>query len=128
MKWQTAMIIGAGGCLGAISRAYIGQVVSSKLPHSLPLGTLSVNLIGSLIMGILMALALHSTYLSSSWKSFLTTGFLGALTTYSTFAIESILLIEGGMYLWAWLNVVLNVIGTITMAGGGYFLVSFLMK
>ena len=61
-------------------------------------------------------------------KSFLTTGLLGALTTYSTFAMESFLLIQGGSLLLAGLNITLNVFGTIFMASGGYYLIQSIFK
>jgi CrcB protein len=61
-------------------------------------------------------------------KSFLSTGILGALTTYSTFAIESFLLLEGGHIMLAMANVSLNAIGTIFMAGGGFYLVKYFIK
>ena len=59
-------------------------------------------------------------------KSFLSTGILGALTTYSTFAIESFLLLEGGSIFLAFLNISLNVFGTIIMAGAGYMLIKYI--
>jgi len=128
MSWQTILAIGSGGFLGAILRAYLNGVISHKLPHDLPFGTLGVNLIGSFIMGVLIAYFMYTTVLSVHMKSFLTTGVLGALTTYSTFAIESFLLIKGGSISLAFLNVFLNAIGTIFMAGSGYYLVHSLFK
>ena len=61
-------------------------------------------------------------------KSFLTTGLLGALTTYSTFAMETFWLLEGGSILLALTNMALNVFGTILMAGGGFYLISNFFK
>jgi CrcB protein len=128
MSWQTILAIGSGGFIGAILRAYLNGLISHKLPHDLPYGTLGVNLIGSFIMGVLIAYFMHSTLFSVHMKSFLTTGVLGALTTYSTFAIESFLLIKGGSMSLAFLNISLNAIGTIVMAGSGYYLVHSLFK
>jgi CrcB protein len=122
MSWQTILAIGSGGFIGAVSRAYINGFISHRVPHELPFGTLGVNLLGSFIMGCLVAYFMYSS-LPIHLKSFLTTGFLGALTTYSTFAIESFLLLEGGSFVLALTNMALNVFGTVIMAGSGYFLV-----
>jgi len=125
MSWQTIIAIGSGGFIGAILRVYINGIISHKLPHDLPFGTLGVNLIGSFIMGCLIAYFMYSTLFSVHMKSFLTTGILGALTTYSTFAIESFLLLKGGSLTLAFLNMSLNALGTVFMAGSGYYLVNY---
>ena len=128
MSWQTILAIGSGGFIGAILRAYLNGIISHKVPHALPFGTLGINLIGSFIMGVLVAYFMHSTFFSIHVKSFLSTGILGALTTYSTFAIESFLLFEGGSIALGITNMLLNVIGTVLMAASGYFLVDRLFK
>jgi len=128
MSWQTILAIGSGGFIGAVLRAYLNGVISHKLPHALPFGTLGVNLIGSFIMGVLVAYFMHSAFFGIHTKSFLSTGILGALTTYSTFAIESFLLFEGGSIILGATNMLLNVVGTVIMAGSGYFLVEKFFK
>jgi len=128
MSWQTILAIGSGGFIGAILRSYLNGVISAKIPHDLPYGTLGVNLLGSFIMGCLVAYFMYTTMFSIHAKSFLTTGILGALTTYSTFAIESFLLLEGGSFVLAFTNMALNVFGTVFMAGSGYFLVNSFFK
>jgi len=128
MSWQTILAIGSGGFIGAVLRAYLNGVINSKVPHILPFGTLGVNLLGSFIMGSLFAYFMYTNLLSIHMKSFLTTGLLGALTTYSTFAMESFFLIQGGSLLLAGLNIILNVFGTIFMASGGYYLVQSIFK
>lgn len=126
LSWQTILAIGLGGFLGAISRAYAVHFTNKYIPLEFPLGILLVNLLGSFIIGILFAYFSHYT-VSINLKAFLTTGFLGALTTYSTFAIESYLLFGTSIYL-ALTNIVLNLFGTIIAAGGGYKLLHFLIK
>jgi CrcB protein len=131
MSWQTLLAIGAGGFIGAILRAYLNGLVSHHFPHTLPFGTLSVNLVGSLMIGILFAVFANTTQsslLSVEMKSFLTTGVLGALTTYSTFAMESFFLLQGGSYLLAAANMSLNLFGTVLMAGLGFSMTSALFK
>ena len=128
MSWQTILAIGSGGFLGAVLRVYLSGLINHKLPHDLPFGTLGVNLIGSFIMGMLVAYFMYTNFFSLHTKSFLSTGVLGALTTYSTFAIESVLLLQGGHIAFALLNMLLNTIGTVLMAGSGFYLLKLFLK
>jgi len=127
MSWQTILAIGSGGFIGAVLRSYLNGLISHRVPHDLPYGTLGVNLIGSFAMGILVAYFMYSTLFSLNMKSFLSTGILGALTTYSTFAIESFLLLEGGHLLLALANISLNAFGTVFMAGSGFYIIKYLI-
>ena len=128
MSWQTILAIGSGGFIGAVLRAYLNGVISHRMPHELPFGTLGVNLVGSFIMGILIAYFMYTTIFPMHVKSFLTTGILGGLTTYSTFAIESFLLLNSGQIALAVANISLNAFGSIFMAGGGFFLAKFFLR
>ncbi|MDA7817175.1 fluoride efflux transporter CrcB [Sulfurimonas sp.] len=128
MSWQTILAIGSGGFLGAILRAYLNGLISHRVPHDLPYGTLGVNLIGSFIMGIFIAYFMYTTIFSIHTKSFISTGILGALTTYSTFAIESFILIKGGHILLAFLNMSFNTFGTVIMASSGFYVARFLIN
>jgi fluoride exporter len=128
MSWQTILAIGSGGFIGAVLRAYFNGLISHRLPHDLPFGTLGVNLVGSFIMGLLIAYFMYTSIFSLHAKSFLSTGILGALTTYSTFAIESFLLLEGGHILLALANISLNAFGTVFMAGGGFYIAKYFLK
>ncbi|MCJ7765138.1 MAG: CrcB family protein, partial [Thiovulaceae bacterium] len=106
-------------------------LTAHHFPHTLPFGTLSVNLVGSLMIGILLAIYANTTQdslLSTEMRSFLSTGLLGALTTYSTFAMESFFLLQGGSYLLAAANMAFNLFGTILMAGLGFSFTSSLFK
>ncbi len=128
MSWQTILAIGSGGFIGAVLRVYMNGLISHKVPHVLPFGTLGINLIGSFIMGLLIAYFMHSTLFSVHAKSFLTSGILGGFTTYSAFAIESFLLLEGGHILLALANISLNALGTVFMAGSGFYIVKYFFK
>ena len=126
MNSLTIIAVASGGAIGAILRLLINGVVNKHFVHILPLGTLAVNLLGSFIIGMLFAYFHLNTSLSPHLKTFMVTGILGALTTYSTFAIESFFLLESGDYIHAFANMALNLFGTILLAGIGYlFILNF---
>lgn len=125
-SWQTALAVGSGGFVGATLRFYVGVVVARNFPNELPLATLGVNIVGSFLIGILVAIFI--TYTPSSLiKLFLITGFLGALTTYSTFAIESFFLLNSSLWIGV-INIVLNLVGSILAAGIGYKLIIYFLR
>jgi len=128
MNLMTIIAVASGGAIGATLRLLINGTVNKHFVHALPLGTLAVNFIGSFIIGMLFAYFHLNTSLSPHLKTFMVTGILGALTTYSTFAIESFFLLEAGDYTHAFLNMALNVFGTILLAGLGYLLILNLTK
>ena len=120
MNLFTIIAVASGGAIGALLRLSISTTINKSFVHTLPFGTLTVNLIGSLFIGILFAYFHLNSSLSPHLKTFMVTGILGALTTYSTFAIESFFLLESGAYIHAFLNMALNLFGTILFAGMGY--------
>ena len=120
MNSLTIIAVASGGAIGATSRLLVNTYVNKTFIHALPLGTLAVNLLGSLFIGILFAYFHLNTSLSPHLKTFFVTGILGALTTYSTFAIESFFLLEAGDYTHAFTNMALNLFGTILFASIGY--------
>ena len=124
----TIIAVASGGAIGATLRLLINGTVNKHFVHALPMGTLFVNLLGSLMIGMLFAYFHLNTSLSPHLKTFMVTGILGALTTYSTFAIESFFLLEAGDYTHAFINMALNVFGTILLAGIGYVLILNLTK
>ena len=128
MSWQTILAIGSGGFIGAVARAYLNGLINRNVPHELPFGTLGVNVLGSLVLGILFALFTYTDMFSTPMKSFLSTGMMGALTTYSTFALESFWLLNQGSLLLALTNITLNVVATILAAGGGFKAVQYFLK
>ena len=126
MNILTIIAVASGGAIGATLRLLINATVNKHFIHALPLGTLVVNLLGSFIIGMLFAYFHLNTSLSPHLKTFIVTGILGALTTYSTFAIESFFLLESGDYMHAFANMALNLFGTILLAGIGYlFILNF---
>ena len=128
MNMLTIIAVASGGAIGATLRLLINSTVNKHFTHMLPLGTMTVNLLGSLAIGMLFAYFHLNDHLSPHLKTFMVTGILGALTTYSTFAIESFFLFESGDYAHAFINMALNLFGTILLAGIGYVLILNLTK
>lgn len=126
LSWQTVVAVGCGGFLGAIARVYLNLIITKVLPHDFPFGILTVNILGSFLIGVLFAVFMHYN-INESAKAFLTSGFLGALTTYSTFAIESFFLLETSFLLGV-ANMFFNLFGTILAAGSAYKIFSFFLK
>ena len=104
------VFVGLGGFIGASTRYLISLYASKLFTSKIPIGTLSVNILGSLIIGIVMELTLKTSLISPHMKLFLTTGFLGGLTTFSTFSYETMELIEKGELLLAIFNIALNLL------------------
>jgi len=125
-NFTTVLAVGFGGFIGAVTRFYVGILMVKHFPHEVPLATLTVNIVGSFIIGILVALFLTYTP-NVLLKLFLVTGFLGALTTYSTFAIESFILLNSNFW-YGVLNITLNVFGTLIAAGSGYKLITYFIR
>ncbi|WP_116475414.1 fluoride efflux transporter CrcB [Zobellella maritima] len=113
---QTLLFIGMGGAMGAILRFSVTELMARLLGRGFPYGTLTVNLTGSLLMGIMFVLVQHSIVSPHSWRPFVMVGMLGALTTFSSFSMDTVLLLEQGNLLKALLNVSLNVLCCIMFA------------
>ncbi|KKN37518.1 hypothetical protein LCGC14_0762640 [marine sediment metagenome] len=103
------LTIAGGGALGAVLRFGISSYVYSLLGRDFPYGTIAVNMIGSLLMGLLFVLFVERGLVSAEWRSAIIIGFLGAFTTFSTFSIETLMLVESGELTRAAMNVVLSV-------------------
>ncbi len=120
------LLVGLGGALGAVSRYLLGAMVHALWEGAIPLGTLLVNVAGSFGIGIIFVL-LERQLLHPDWRSVLMVGFLGAFTTFSTFSLETINLIERGLYGHAGAYILLSVVTCVTMAGAGIYLTRWLV-
>jgi CrcB protein len=107
---RVVLLIGIGSFIGGVCRYYSQQIISKFFPSPLPYGTLSVNIIGCLLIGIIYGLSERGNLLSPEWRLFLTTGFCGGFTTFSTFSYESIALIQDGEFFYLSLYIALSVI------------------
>jgi CrcB protein len=114
---QTILFIGIGGFIGANARYFISSFLQNSVTQTFPIGTLGVNVLGSFLIGFL---ALYfEQIVSSEYRVLVITGFLGALTTFSTFSYESVMLIEQGSYMKVALSIALNLILSLSATMGG---------
>jgi CrcB protein len=114
------LAIGCGGFCGAISRFLVSELVYSRFSTIMPYGTLTVNLAGSIALGVVAQLGLSSNLLSSTVKSFVGIGFLGAFTTFSTFSVQTLELFESGSPGKACANILLKVALCLLGAWSGF--------
>ena len=104
LVWYVAL----GSAVGGASRFALSSVIQQRA-GTFPVGTLVINITGSLVLGFVMRYALGSTSVSAETRALLTTGFCGGYTTFSTFSYESVALLDAGEYWRAGLYVVLSV-------------------
>lgn len=116
--------VAAGGAVGAILRFSL-TLVFPFVPGQLPIASLVANVAGCTIMGGVYFWLEHGQ-LNSAFKPLIVAGFLGALTTFSTFALEAWLLLQHNAHLIALIHVVINVVACIAAVAGGYALASML--
>lgn len=110
--------VGIGAVLGAWSRWALSYWLNPKLEH-LPLGTLSANLIGGYLIGIAVAVFAADPALPPFWRLLIVTGFLGGLTTFSTFSAENVALIGSGQWGGAFLHAGLHLVGSLLATAAG---------
>ena len=105
---QEILIVGAGGFIGSNLRYYSTKLFTHLFGNSFPYGTLFVNVTGSFILGLITALPLLNPSIDPKYKLFIGTGMMGALTTFSTFSIETLDLLNSQSYGLAFTNIALN--------------------
>ena len=101
---QRMLLVAVGGLVGCVARYWLSGVVQRLGDHGFPSGTLVVNILGSLIIGVVMSLSLERGLVDESLRILLTTGFCGGFTTMSTFSYETFALLRDGEHLLAVAN------------------------
>jgi CrcB protein len=113
------VMIGIGGCLGSILRFWLGNYIGSKMGTRFPYGTFVVNITGSFLIGLVLALLTVRTQLGATWRYLIPIGFIGGYTTFSSFEYETLRTIQDGQVGVAFLYVALSVIvGFVAVWGG----------
>ena len=122
MPWSGFLAVGMGAAVGAWLRWLLGALLNPLFP-TLPLGTLSANLVGGLLMGFAMELLTRHAVLPAEVRLLVTTGFLGGLTTFSTFSAEVVTLLLRKEYLWGSVVIATHVVGSLAMTILGIVLI-----
>ena len=112
--FNSILAISLGASAGAISRWLMGLALNSLFPP-IPLGTLAANVVGGYCIGLFMGVCTFFPSLAPEWRLFVATGFLGALTTFSTFSAEVVTLLQQGRFVMAATAAALHLFGSLVM-------------
>lgn len=104
------LAIAAGGAIGSVLRYWASLGTHHLLGRGFPYGTLTVNVLGSLAIGLLYVLLIERSSLGIEWRAALITGFLGGFTTFSAFSFETLMLVEQAEHLKAAMNIALSLV------------------
>lgn len=120
---KSLLAVAAGGAIGSVLRWLIA--IRYNTPGAtLPLGTWLVNFIGGFIIGAATAWLMKQPHIDAHWRIFIISGFCGGLTTFSTFSLEIMLLLQSEKYLSAFIGVGAHVLGSLLATCAGYLLVT----
>lgn len=127
LKGMTPFYIAAGGAIGSILRYYLSHYVNTISKGYFPFGTLTVNILGSCIMGVLVGYMSKNLSHSHDIKTFLAIGVLGGFTTFSSFSLDAVILIERGNIYHSIIYIALSVfVSIIALFAGLYVTRNFL--
>lgn len=115
------LMVGLGSALGAWARWGLSAWLNSV--GMIPLGTLLANAIGGFLMGVALALFQTMPQLSHEWRLFIAMGFLGGLTTFSTFSAQAFILLQKQAYVWVGLHIFTHVVASVLLTIIGYWCV-----
>ncbi len=121
LAWGSLLAIGGGAAVGAWIRWGLGIALNPLFP-TLPLGTLAANLAGGLLMGVAMELITRHAVISPELRLLVTTGFLGGLTTFSTFSAEITTLFLRREWLWTFIGIAAHLVGSLLLTVLGILL------
>lgn len=116
------LFIACGGAAGSVMRFGVSSMVYSVYGRSFPYGTLTVNVTGSFLMGVMSVLLIEKFTISAEWRAAVLIGFLGAFTTFSTFSLETLQLIQEGELSKAGLNMLISVFSCVLAIWLGFVL------
>ena len=119
LSWLAAGAVGAGAAIGAWLRWGLGLWLTNAHAH-VQAGTLAANLIGGYLIGIALAFFSGHPHISPEWRLLIVTGFLGGLTTFSSFSGESVAMLQRGDYGWALAHTLLHVVGSLLLCIAGF--------
>jgi CrcB protein len=122
------LAVALGGAVGALGRYSLTQYLIPIEPKQFPWGTLTANILGSALMGLCYVLLIEKQWIAIEWRPFLMTGFLGAFTTYSTFALESFLLWQAGQIHYALSYAASSLLGCILALTASIFIATKLFQ
>lgn len=125
MGFYSFLAVGGGATFGAWLRWWLGLMLNPVFP-TLPLGTLAANLIGGYLVGVAVTFFSQHAGLPPEARLFVITGFMGGLTTFSTFSAEAVTLISRGEYAWALAHTAVHLGGSLVMTALGILTVSLL--
>ena len=117
------LAVAGGGAIGAVARYFMASGIQRLTGAGFPWGTLAVNIVGALLMGLIVESAARFWTMSSELRLFLTTGVLGGFTTFSAFSLETALMIEKGDFVPAALYITASVVLTVLFLFCGLWLV-----
>ncbi len=123
----SVLAISLGASLGAVSRWLLGLGFNALFP-TIPPGTLLANLLGGYLIGIAVTVFAANPHLPPEWRLMVITGFLGGLTTFSTFSVEVTSLLQQGRLLWAGGAIAVHVMGSLLMTLLGMATMSFFQR
>lgn len=121
------LVVGIGAAVGAWLRWWLGILLNPVFP-TLPLGTLAANMLGGLLMGLAMGFMSHYESLPAEVRLLVMTGFLGGLTTYSTFSAETVTLLVREQFGWAAVIILAHLQGSILMTLGGIGIMRLVLR
>ena len=116
------LLIFIGGGLGSLVRFAFSKFIQENIDKTFPFGTLGVNVLASLILGILVGMFETKTLINSNYRTFIAIGFCGGFSTFSTFSNDTLQLIQNNRITEAFLNIFLNVILCLLATFGGLML------
>jgi len=116
------LAIAVGGALGALSRYWVVGLASSLFERSFPYATLVVNVLGSFLIGVGYILIVERLHIAPAWHAVLMVGFIGAFTTFSTFSLETVSLIQDGRLVTALLYILSSVVVCLLATAAGILL------